>query len=275
MKAPQDVLAGQGHEEPRTAPEPEPASMPHVREEQHKARRSILELKSLLSILVIALFVITFVVQAFRVPSESMQNTLLAGDFLLADKFHLAEGGIWTRVLPYRTIQRGDVVVFHYPVDPGTYFVKRVIGVPGDRIRVVDKVVYVNGAPLKESYAIHEADDHNSYRDNFPSERNLSGSVTERWSVELQQYLSGAELLVPAGRYFVMGDNRDHSLDSRYWGFVPRGNIMGRALIIYLSVRGVEYGETASSDDRLYPSGQMLAHFFQLARWDRMFRLVR
>jgi signal peptidase I len=237
--------------------------------------RSVFELKSLLSILVIFVFVITFVVQAFRVPSESMENTLMAGDFLLADKFHLAEGGVWRHILPYRAIQRGDVVVFRYPVDPGTYFVKRVIGIPGDRIRLLDKVVYVNGVPLQESYTIHEQDDHNFYRDNFPNRQSSSGGVNERWRDELQRHLSGAELAVPAGCYFVMGDNRDNSSDSRYWGFVPRGNILGRPLVIYLSVRGLTGREESRPDDKLYPSGQVLAHFLQLARWDRMFHLVR
>ncbi len=275
MKVLEDTAAIRGERTAQAASEPVPPNLAAADKPRRARPRSILELKSLLSILVIALFVITFVAQAFRVPSESMENTLLAGDFLLADKIHLAEGGVWSRILPYRSIQRGDVIVFHYPVDPGTYFVKRVIGIPGDRIRLLDKVVYVNGAPLKESYAIHERDDHNFYRDNFPSQRNLSGGVNEHWRVELQQYLSGAELTVPAGRYFVMGDNRDRSLDSRYWGFVPRSNIMGRPLLIYLSLRGMTEGESGGSDDRLYPSGQMLAHLFQLARWDRVFRLVR
>jgi signal peptidase I len=265
-------------EEPPWLSEPEPALPATAGEEQSKARRrSILDLKSLLAILVIVLFVITFAAQAFRVPSESMENTLLAGDFLLADKVHSAEGGLWSWILLYRDIQRGDVIVFHYPVDPGTYFVKRVIAVPGDRLYLKDKVVYLNGVPLQESYAIHALSDHNPYRDNFPDLHHLSGSVNENWRVQLQQTLNGGELTVPAGRYFVMGDNRDRSLDSRYWGFVPRVNIMGRPLLIYLSLRGMDDadGESGHSDDKLYPSGQVLAHFFQLARWDRMFRLVR
>lgn len=237
-------------------------------------RRSMRELKSILSILVIVVFVITFVVQAFRVPTGSMENTLMAGDFLLADKLHLAEGGVWRHILPYCDIQRGDVVVFRYPVEPETYFVKRVIGVPGDRIRLVNKVVFVNGSPLEESYAIHQRRDHNSYRDDFPSPGNTSSDVNERWRMELQQYLSGTELAVPPGRYFVMGDNRDDSSDSRYWGFVPRGNIMGRPLVIYLSVRGLK-GNEDGPDGKLYPSGQLLVHFLQLARWKRMFHLVR
>ena len=111
--------------------------------------RKTFDLKSLLSIATIVVFVITFVVQAFRVPSESMENTLLIGDFLLADKLHFADAGAWGRVLPYRDIQRGDIVVFRYPVDPDVYFVKRVVGIPGDQIHLQNKVVYVNGRPLR------------------------------------------------------------------------------------------------------------------------------
>jgi signal peptidase I len=242
---------------------------------QGPQQRSMFEPQSMLSILVIVMFAITFVVQAFRVPSESMEKTLLAGDFLLADKVHLAEGGAWSWILPYRIIQRGDIIVFHYPVDPSTYFVKRVIGIPGDRIHLQNKLVYVNGAAFKESYAVRDFQDRDPFRDNFPREEKLPSNVKQPWRSEIQQYVSGAELVVPAGRYFVMGDNRDQSLDSRYWGFVPRSNIMGRPLVIYLSVRNpTEDGELGISGGKLLASGQMVAHFRQLARWDRMFRLV-
>jgi signal peptidase I len=125
----------------------------------------------LFSIAVIVVFVITFVVQAFRVPSESMENTLLVGDFLLADKVRFAgPAGAWDEALPYRAIHRGDIIVFRYPVEPSIYFVKRVIGLPGDRIRLQRKAVYVNGAPLQESYVIHKERDSDRYRDNFPAD---------------------------------------------------------------------------------------------------------
>jgi signal peptidase I len=254
-----------------------PASEPEAAEHPRASRpkSSIFEIHSLLSITVIVLFAITFVVQAFRVPSESMERTLLVGDFLLADKMHFAEGGRWwNRILPYEPIERGDIIVFRYPVDPSTYFVKRVIGVPGDRIRLEDKTVYLNGKPLKESYAVHQLHDQDSYRDDFPKMENLPGSVDEHWQVNIWRYLKGRELVVPADSYFVMGDNRDRSLDSRYWGFVPRGSIMGRPLIIYLSVPGLYSDEDADSDGKLIPSGQLVAHFLQLARWNRMFHLV-
>src|SRR5260370_33359295 len=206
---------------------------PIAAETDKPQQRSMFELQSVLSIMVIVMFAITFVVQAIRVPSESMEKTLLAGDFLLADKIHLADdGGVWSWILPYRVIQRGDIVVFHYPVDPSTYFVKRVIGIPGDRIHLQNKQVYVNGAALTESYAIHELQDHDSFRDNFPREGKLPSNVKEPWGSELRQYLSGAELVVPSGRYFVMGANRDQSIDIRYWGFVPHINIMCPPLVI-------------------------------------------
>jgi signal peptidase I len=253
--------------------EPEPAQPSLV---AARPKNGVLEVQSLLSITVIVLFVITFAVQAFRVPSESMEKTLLAGDFLLADKLHFARGGgWWNRILPYESIQRGDIIVFRYPVDPSTYFVKRVIGIPGDHIRLLDKTVYLNGKALKESYAVHQLSDYDPYRDDFPRMENLPGSVDEHWQVDIWRYLNGRELVVPAGSYFVMGDNRDRSLDSRYWGFVPRGNIMGRPLVIYLSLRGLYGDEDADSDGKLIPSGQLGAHFLQLARWNRMFHLVR
>jgi signal peptidase I len=254
----------------RLDPEPPRPSLPA------RPKNTIFEVQSLLSITVIVLFAITFVVQAFRVPSESMEKTLLAGDFLLADKIHFAPGGgWWNRILPYESIRRGDIVVFRYPVDPSIYFVKRVIGVPGDHIRLLDKTVYLNGKALQESYAVHQLSDHDPYRDDFPRMESLPGSMDEHWQVDIWRYLNGRELVVPAGSYFVMGDNRDRSLDSRYWGFVPRGSIMGRPLVIYLSLRGLYADEDADSDGKLIPSGQLGAHFLQLARWNRMFQLVR
>lgn len=229
-----------------------------------------------ISVLVIVVFMITFVIQAFRVPSESMENTLLIGDFLLADKLHFAnDGGMWHWLLPYRPIQRGDVVVFRYPVDPTQYFVKRVIGIPGDRIRLQNKAVFVNGSRLEESYVIHSTPNFEAYRDNFPIHERLPLDVDRKWSRELNRHLDHGELVVPRNEYFVMGDNRDQSLDSRYWGFVPQGNIMGRPLVIYLSINdGSASGTGHGSNGKLFDSGQVLAHFLQLARWDRIFHRV-
>ena len=123
--------------------------------------------KSLSGTLVIAIFVVTFIVQAFQIPSESMENTLLIGDYLLVDKLHFGADGFWDRFIPYRTVHRGDIVVFHYPVDPSVHFVKRVVGIPGDKIRIIDKKVYVNGVRLDEPYVRYLLS-HNPYRDEFP-----------------------------------------------------------------------------------------------------------
>jgi signal peptidase I len=173
--------------------------------------------------------------------------------------------------LPYRQIQRGDIIVFYFPVDSSQFLVKRVIGLPGDHIRMRNRIVYVNGAPLRESYVIHKQWLPEGYRDNFPSQQSYSRDVDRRWRYQLQNYIREGEVVVPPDHYFVLGDNRDQSLDSRYWGFVPRANIIGRPLVIYLSVTGSDQG---GSNDKLLHSGQM-AHWLHIARWDRMFRLVR
>jgi signal peptidase I len=187
---------------------------------------------------------------------------------------HFAGGPGAVHLLPYGTIQRGDIVVFYFPVDASQFLVKRVIGLPGDHIRLRNKMVYVNGEPLKESYAVHKQWIPNGYRDNFPNQQGSSQEpdIDRRWRYELANYVSGGELVVPAEHYFVMGDNREYSLDSRYWGFVPRANIVGRPLVIYLSVKGSEPGRAS---DKLIHSGSTLAHLLELARWDRVFHLVR
>jgi signal peptidase I len=254
------------HAQTRSDPVSDPPRVPHNGETL---------IQSLLSIIVIVLFVITFIVQAFQIPSESMENTLLIGDYLLVDKVHFGQGGISTWFLPYRPLKRGDIVVFHYPVDPSQHFVKRLIGIPGDHIYLRNKTVFLNDAPLEENYAIHAWGDHDMYRDNFPSERDMSGQVDAKWRVDLRRYLENGELVVPPDQYFVMGDNRDHSLDSRYWGFVPRANVVGRPLVIYLSVRHRDDEVAGAGNDKLFSSGHLLTHVWQFARWNRMFHLVR
>ena len=231
---------------------------------------------ALLSVIVIALFVITFVVQAFQIPSESMEKTLLIGDYLLVDKVHFGESGPLGWILPYRDIRRGDIVVFHYPVDPSQHFVKRVIGLPGDRIRINEMTVLVNDVPLNESYVVHSMGNIDMFRDNFPADLSYyTPDVNRNWRAAMHRYIHNGELVVPPGEYFVMGDNRDRSLDSRYWGFVPRENIVGRPLVVYLSLR--EAGEPAGNrnDFAQVRSNHVLAHMWQFARWDRMFHLVR
>ena len=222
------------------------------------------------TVVIFSIFVITFIVQAFQIPSGSMENTLLVGDFLLVDKVHFA--GTGSGLLPYGSIRRGDIVVFYFPVDPSQFLVKRVIGLPGDRIHLHNKTVYLNGEPLQENYVIHAQLFLDGYRDNFPTQRGYSREIDRHWRTELSQHVTNGDLVVPPDHYFVMGDNRDNSLDSRYWGFVPRANIVGRPLVIYLSVKS---SEPQGPNGKLIHSGQTLAHLLQIARWDRTFRLVR
>lgn len=225
------------------------------------------------STVVLAVFVITFLAQAFQIPSQSMEKTLLIGDYLLVDKVHYAEGGIWNSLLPYSPIGRGDIIVFRYPVQPNQHFVKRVIGIPGDRVHLYRGRVFVNSKAIDDSaFAIHKSEQFDSYRDNFPAGNYISPEVNSRWWVELHSVVHQGEIVVPPGKYFVMGDNRDESLDSRYWGFVPRENIIGRPFLIYWSV---QRSETAISDGKLERLLYTLVHLPEDARWDRTFRLVR
>ncbi len=232
--------------------------------------------QSLAGTIAIALFVITFVVQAFQIPSESMENTLLIGDYLLVDKVHYGDAGVWGKLLPYSSIRRGDIIVFRYPVNPTQHFVKRVIGLPGDRVRLVNKEVYVNGRPLAERYVVFRSPVHDMFRDDFPQTDFISANVDSRWWLQMRNLVRRGELVVPKDVYFVMGDNRDVSDDSRYWGFVPRENIIGRPLLIYWSVREAEHaGTSTQASDRLTELAYAVTHMFQQTRWNRTFRLVK
>jgi len=233
-------------------------------------------LQSLLTTVVIAVFVITFVVQAFQIPSESMENTLLIGDYLLVDKLRYGGGTFWDHFIPYRQVRRGDIVVFHYPVDPRQHFVKRVVGVPGDRVRLIKGEVYVNGDPLTEPYARHTSSHPDPYRDDFP-QLTYDPGESASWAGQMRKWVEDKQLIIPQGFYFVMGDNRDVSSDSRYWGFVPRENIIGRPLLIYWSVGGANDEMPAASrpGDRLYHFVYVLTHLFRITRWDRTFRLIK
>ena len=232
-------------------------------------------IQSLLGTVIIAVFVITFVVQAFQIPSPSMQNTLLIGDYLLVNKLCYGGGGVGDYLMPYRRVQRGDIVVFHYPVNPVQHFVKRVIGVPGDRIRLINKQVFVNGAAVKEPYAHFSRSANDLFRDSFPR-LDVAAGETPEWWVQLSKLVEDGQLIVPQGNYFVMGDNRDDSYDSRYWGFVPQGNIIGRPLLIYWSVKegDVDVSAPASVAGKLAHFTYAVTHIFQITRWGRTLRLV-
>jgi signal peptidase I len=222
--------------------------------------------------ILLLLFLTTTLVQAFVIPTGSMEDTLLIGDHLLVDKLAYAPSGpVSKHLLPYTPVKRGDIIVFRYPVDISQTFVKRCMGVPGDHIRIVNKQVYLNGVKLEEPYKYHKTDYIDSYRDNFPGEPNVNlapGAIDM-----LRNHVVNGEVVVPPNSYFAMGDNRDSSLDSRYWGFVPRENIIGKPLIIYWSYE--------TSTDRLNNSAVSIDHvldlaqnFFSKTRWRRTFRLI-
>src|SRR6266704_2655700 len=159
-------------------------------------------LQSLLATVVMAVFVITFIVQAFQIPSESMENTLLIGDYLLVDKLRYGGGGFWDHMMPYRPVRRGDIIVFHYPVNPSQHFVKRVVGVPGDRVRLINKRVYVNGSPLTEPYVRYKSDTPDNFRDNFPRPDMVAAGLEANWYLQMQKLVENNQLIVPQGHYF-------------------------------------------------------------------------
>jgi len=234
-------------------------------------------LSGIAAVLVSGLFIITFVVQAFEIPSRSMVNTLLVGDHVFVDRLTPVNGSrILGPLMPYREVHRGDIIVFISPVQPGLHVVKRVIGIPGDKIHLRDGVVYRNGKALDEPYVIHVGNS-NRYADNFPSVPPEFGmQISPEWPAVVTTHRQGEDLVIPPDSYFGMGDNRDDSLDSRYWGFIPRENIIGRPLVIYWSFDTPEdqYTHTAINE-RAGFIFHVIVHFFDKTRWRRMFHMVR
>jgi signal peptidase I len=223
--------------------------------------------------IILLLFGTTTLVQAFVIPTGSMEDTLLIGDHLLVDKMAYAPPGPVTKhLLPYEDIKRGDIIVFRYPIDIKQTFVKRVIGVPGDHIRLENKRVFLNGHALTEPYKYNKTEYIDSYRDNFPNFPNVS--LYKPAQDMLVNNVQHGEVVVPSDHYFAMGDNRDSSLDSRYWGFVPRENIIGKPLIIYWSYDASTeaLSNPAIGIDHLI---DLVEHFFTKTRWRRTFNLVR
>ncbi|MFB3853344.1 MAG: signal peptidase I [Vicinamibacterales bacterium] len=220
--------------------------------------------ESIVIAVVLALFVRTFIVQAFKIPTGSMENNLLIGDHLLVNKFVYGPtaSGLERTVLPVKDIQRGDVVVFKYPEEPERDFIKRVIGLPGETLEVREKRVYIDGKRLEEPY-VH-----------YLEPPSTPSPGTETTSFDLRERYG--PVTVPAGHYFMMGDNRDNSQDSRYWGFLPRDYIKGKALIIYWSYESEpeDYTEPgiAGSVKRI---ASVFVHFFTRTRWSRMLNQIR
>lgn len=236
-------------------------------------------IESLLVTVILALFGTTFVVQAFKIPSQSMEPTLLVGDHLLVNKFIVGGHGAWyERVLPYREISRGNIIIFKYPYDDHPHYVKRVIGMPGDRVKIVDQEVYLNGKRLNEPYAVHDpAASYDPFRDNFPPHgpEYLQAGIQPEWADQMFQYVHDGELVVPPGKYFVMGDNRENSADSRYWGFVDRDAILGRPVVIYWSVQGTRDGNSNQSFSNWFVGLlDTVLHLPSRTRWSRMLHEV-
>ncbi|HTD25124.1 MAG TPA: signal peptidase I [Terriglobales bacterium] len=249
------------------APDPQHSTRPRKQQESWLGL-----LQSLLVVVVIALFVVTFLIQAFQIPSGSMENTLLVGDYVMVDKVRFGEGGIWNNVLPYSPIWHGDIIVFKYPINPSLHYVKRVIGLPGDRVRMENKNVWVNGKLLHEGYTIYQT----GGRGSFPSD-SLYEHTNGSWTTQLPNFVRGDELVVPPGSYFVLGDNRDDSEDSRFWGFVPRENIEGRPWLVYFSFAASPVGteEAQAADGKLAGLIFTVRHLWEYVRWNRVMRLVQ
>jgi signal peptidase I len=218
--------------------------------------------ESIVIAVILALFVRTWVVQAFKIPTGSMENNLLIGDHLLVNKFIFGPTplAIGRAVLPVRPVHRGDILVFKYPEEPDRDFIKRVIGLPGEKIELKHKKIYINDQPLEEPYVHFLTPPSSDYQE-----------VT---SYDLREQFG--PVTVPADKYFVMGDNRDNSQDSRYWGFLPRDYVKGKALVIYWSY---ESGREDYLDEGLGASIKRLAsvvtHFFTKTRWERLFHQIR
>ena len=267
---------------PKTPSEAQPVPAPTpVEETPYEAVASIC------SVLVVGLFILTFLAQNFVIPSGSMEKTLLVGDHLLVDRITLAPPAKWMPLLRYREPSRGDIVVFIKPVpdvDPVTgqsqylFLVKRLIGVPGDHIHLSGGTVIINGvaqSPPREGEISPSGD--LDFLDEYPSiPPTPDHGATEAWSVDFPNHIEDGDLVVPPGKYFMMGDHRHNSLDSRFWGFVPRENIVGRPLFNYWSFKSSEEQlEQTGIGNNLAWMGHVALHFFSDTRWKRTMHVVR
>ena len=220
--------------------------------------------ESIVIAVILALFIRTFVVQAFKIPTGSMEENLLIGDHLLVNKFVFGptETPVERMLMPIGRIVRGNVIVFKYPEEPDRDFIKRVIGLPGETVEVRDKKVYINGQALVEPYA------------HFLQPVTTASEFREVTSFDVRDRYG--PVTVPPDQYFVMGDNRDNSQDSRYWGFLPHEYIKGKALVIYWSYEaGRDDYQDEGAGGTLRGLGSVFVHFFARTRWDRMFHQIR
>jgi len=275
------------------SPKEPPQKRPELAPEPTKVEETPFEaVASICSVLVVGLFIITFIAQNFVIPSGSMEKTLLVGDHLVVDRITLAPPAKWMPLVHYREPKHGDIVVFIKPSPepepdadgkPQYFFlVKRLVGLPGDHIHLHDGIVILNGVaqPLpKDGIEDSGLTIDRDYLDEFPSIPPAlapSEGETENWAVDAPNHIVDGDLVVPPGMYFMMGDNRHDSLDSRYWGFVPRQNIVGRPLFNYWSFVTPDsvYNQTGIGP-RLAWMGHVVLHFFTETRWSRTFHLTR
>lgn len=265
----------------KSSPQPAPAqpSPAHDSKDENRIEETPYEaLASICSVLVIGLFILTFIAQNFVIPSGSMEKTLLVGDHLVVDRITFAPPARWMPLMHYREPRRGDIVVFLKPGEPGMFLVKRLIAVPGDHFHLSNGIVIINGVPQPQPYAQPTTpDNHQNFLDEFPSvPPSVDLGATETWSVEFPNHVVDGDLVVPPGKFFMMGDNRHNSLDSRYWGFVPRQNIIGRPLFNYWSFKTPEdrYEQTGIGNNLAW-LGHVALHFFTDTRWKRTMHMVR
>jgi signal peptidase I len=220
---------------------------------------------------IILIFATSTIAQPEVIPTSSMEDNLLIGDHVIVDRLAYSPPGALSRhLLPYEPVKRGDIIVFRYPLNIKEDYVKRVIGMPGDRIRLVNKQLFLNGTKLDEPYTVHKTRYLDSYRDNFPVGAPNMALPPEAVDM-LENHVVNGEVVVPPDHYFAMGDNRDNSADSRYWGFVPSENIKGKPLLIYWSY-------DASTQDLVdfttFHFIDLAEHFFSKTRWRRTFMLI-
>jgi signal peptidase I len=268
----------------RTPPEKAP-----VHTEERVEETPFEAVASICGVLVVGLFILTFLAQNFVIPSGSMEKTLLVGDHLVVDRITLAPPSKWMPLVHYREPRRGDVIVFIKPVaepEPDSegkpqylFLVKRLVGVPGDHIHLRNGIVIINGVAQSQPHAQPTTvEKHQDFLDEFPSVPPWPqpGGATESWAVDFPNHIADGDLIVPPGEYFMMGDNRHDSLDSRFWGFVPRANIVGRPLFNYWSFETPEsqYEQTGLGN-RLAWMSHVVLHFFTETRWKRTFHIIR
>ena len=259
----------------------QPSDLQNDQPKQPQKESRLEALASTASMLILWVFTMGFLFQNFVIPSASMASTLLVGDHVIVERATLAPPTSWASVIPYRELHHDEPVVFFRPAPnpEGQHdiLVKRVIGIPGDRIHLRHGIVYRNGVALDEPYAAKPTPaTYDPYNDEFPAVSPAKGrEVTAVWSLDLLTHIQGEDLVVPPGMYFVMGDNRTNSYDGRYWGLVPRANLIGRPLFVYWSFNTAEDDMYKTSpSEKASSTFHTMLHFFDETRWNRTFHKI-